>query len=271
MVASEGLIELENGYLNRRQLEAGHHETDTEGPRATLITLLEAVARVFSAFGDAEHQIESYRVLIQFEPDTDRFRVAYVEALFKHRQFLDRELRARALERADWLGTARRLDYYFSVLVDKELLEARATEQIRRSGQSAEAFHSVLQQLAGAVPQAKSHFTAGRDRECLAILDPALSFVHNSWVVILHLEALDLWLRSAARFNQTASPTPAGIEIYNRRAALLREMSLRYITQFGLTIEDPIIQHLAVQLFETLRDAVPEGKKIAGLLPATAA
>ncbi len=89
--------------------------------------------------------------------------------------------------------------------------------------------------------------------------------------MILHLEALDLWLRSASLFNQKASPTSTGIEIYNRRAALLREMSLRYITQFGLIIEDPIIQHLAVQLFETLRDAVPEGQNIAGILPAMAA
>jgi hypothetical protein len=263
-------IELENGYLVRPQPKAGHLESDTVGQRPTLIKLLEAVAGVFSIFGDLEHQIESYRLLIQFEPSVDRFRAYYIDVLVRHRQFLDRELRARALDRADWLGTARRLEYYFSVLVDKSMLEATLIEQIRRSGQSAEGFHSALEQLAGTVPLAKSHFTAGRDRECLAILDPVLSSVHISWVAILHLEAFDLWLRSAARLNQTAGLTPAGTETYNRRAAMLREMSLRYITQFGLTIEDPVIQHLAVQLSETLRDAVPEGQNMAGLLPATA-
>jgi hypothetical protein len=261
-------IELEHGYFNKRETEAWLHEA-TSG-RATLIRLLEAVARAFFADADAENQIESYRFLLQFEPENQRFRVAYVRALAKHRQFLDRELRARALERADWLATARRLDYYFNILVDNGMFTKRLAEQIRYSGQSAEAFNSALEQLAKTVPRAKSHFMDGRYKECQAILDPVLNFVPNSWIFILHLEALDLWLRSATRLNQNIHPTPAGIETYNRRAAQLREMSLRYITQFGLTIDDPIIQQLAVQLFETLRDAVPGGKEIAGLLPAMA-
>jgi hypothetical protein len=261
-------IELEHGYFNKRETEAWLHEA-TSG-RATLIRLLEAVARAFFADADAENQIESYRFLLQFEPENQRFRVAYVRALAKHRQFLDRELRARALERADWLATARRLDYYFNILVDNGMFTKRLAEQIRYSGQSAEAFNSALEQLAKTVPRAKSHFMDGRYKECQAILDPVLNFVPNSWIFILHLEALDLWLRSATRLNQNIHPTPAGIETYNRRAAQLREMSLRYITQFGLTIDDPIIQQLAVQLFETLRDAVPGGKEIAGLLSAMA-
>jgi hypothetical protein len=262
-VLAAAKIEVHGSYLSRTLAGSGAHNVH----RARLEALLEGVTLVFGMDGDAENQISGYQTLMQMEPLLDRFRIGYVDALISHEKFLERDLRARALDRADWLSTARRLDYYFSKLVDQALLQKKVVEQIQHSGQTPEGFLSQLGELNKRVERARRFSAAGDDEKVLADLDPVLSFNAKSWVSLVELEALDLWLGSATRLAQ-ARFIPQDVEKVNRRAAQLREMTLQYIAEFGLTIDDPRIQHLAIQLFETIRDAVPEAQSVAGYLPA---
>jgi len=216
-----------------------------------LLTMLESLALWFHDKCYIEKEIEAYRLLTQFRSTEDRFRLAYGDALLRHEEFVQRELRVRAVENSDWLGVAERLTYYFSVLVDETLAETKMAEKVGRSRRSAEDFERFVAGLKTSLPRARKHFRRKEYSESQFELEDLISLPSPNWVLLQELEAVDLWLRSTAALGQ------ADTSKFNQHAALLRERTLQYVAQFPLTIPELQIQQLAVQFLDTLRKAQP--------------
>jgi hypothetical protein len=215
--------------------------------RDMLITLLEAVARGFHEEHNGQQEMASYRCLMKYEPRHDSYRSSYIDVLIQLKELLERELRVLGLEQMDWLRVAERLHHYFSVLVDEDLFRTKVAEEIHESGRTASEFEARQRQLTDVLAKARDHWSRGARKECLDALEPILNFSRVSWVSLAHLEAIDLWLNCARSVHEPP------IAKLNDRAALLRSLTLRYIGQFGRTIEDPRAQQLANQLLEMLQ------------------
>ena len=66
------------------------------------------------------------------------------------------------------------------------------------------------------------------------------------FVTLTDLECLDLWLQLAGRID----PKPSE---FQARAARLRDLAVRYIGQFSVTVREPEVQHLALELLDTIQ------------------
>jgi hypothetical protein len=162
----------------------------------------------------------------------------------KYKELLQRELRVLGFERTDWLGTVQHLNYYFSVLVDEDLLNTKMSERIGRTRETLERYRISMQLLQEKLTNARAQWTHGEYAVCLNELEGTFALPQD-WISLSHLEALDLWLKCA-------SIVPQAADLIGKRAANLRSLAMQYVAQIAATIKDSQAQQLAVELMQAL-------------------
>jgi hypothetical protein len=212
--------------------------------RKLCVTLLQAVAFDFHNIKNEEKEMTSYRLLMKYDPKADEFRIKYIEVLMKYKELLQRELRVLGFERTDWLGTVQHLNYYFSVLVDEDLLNTKMSERIGRTRETLERYRISMQLLQEKLTNARAQWTHGEYAVCLNELEGTFALPQD-WISLSHLEALDLWLKCA-------SIVPQAADLIGKRAANLRSLAMQYVAQIAATIKDSQAQQLAVELMQAL-------------------
>ncbi|MGA7339310.1 MAG: hypothetical protein WBX18_01845, partial [Terracidiphilus sp.] len=227
--------ELNNSYLGEQ--------------RGILLPVLETVSYVFDAMKSAEPAINGFRMLTILVPDSHKFLVAYSSAMSRHSEFVERAYRARLANGTGWFAAAQLLAQFLQPATNNQLVQIKAGKQITANRQSVDTYKSFLQQLGTLLGEARDLHAQGAYRLCLEKLEPLVKdLTSKTWIQLPHLEALDLWLRCAARLAGANSLSAAEFSYYERRAALQREMSQDFIMQFRDVIDSPQMQQLAVRL-----------------------
>lgn len=219
--------------------------------REAIINLLDALRFYFHEIQEVNrHELDALRTLLLYEPSSANYRAEYVAVLYESEQLQVHELRAcRSGGRMDWFAFAQKVTHHLSVLVNTTRLSQVIEMELKHSGTAHEDFLRRMEQRAEALRRAQAIYKSGDYEGCLRLVHPVLPPEITPWVFLEDLQALDLWLRCAS--NSSLSQTAD----VNRRAKQLRNATLKYISQFKLTIEEKDIQILATKLLNAL-DAI---------------
>jgi len=164
----------------------------------------------------------------------------------KHTNLLQRELKSRSIDQINWLELVERMDYLFRVLVNADQAAGQLADELRRRGQSVDAFVEEKRRREKALTMGKQRLKTQDFQLGVQELMPHLPPAGIRFVLLSDLQCLDLWLRLAAHLD----PKPAEFALRNNQ---LRELASRYIGQFAVTVGLPDAQHLALELLDAIR------------------
>jgi hypothetical protein len=229
-------INLDRGYLRHS--------------KPLVVEVLEAVAVYFEKMRpDGKNAIRALQLLVGYEPEKHENRLRYVQELRKHMVLLERELKARSTDQADWMALARRMDYLFNILVDSDQKIGRLADELNRRRLAPEQFLQQQRERLKALDLAQQHFQRKHFDMALRDLSPYLPPPGIRFILLDDLECLDLWLRSAV----IAELRPREFDM---RAAQLRDLACQYIRQFSFTVVQPDAQRLAMELLNVIAPQV---------------
>ncbi len=227
--------------------EANARENFLHNWRNLMVEALSAVAFYFENIEPQdETELSALHLLIRYGPEAHEVRVHYIQVLRKHTYLVQRELKSRALQPTDWFELARRMDYLFRVLLDRDRQATQLASEVRSRAPSVEVFMEQTKIRNAALEAARRHLLAGEfalgARELSQYLPPEKIY----FVLLDDLECLDLWLRLGAHMD----PRPSD---FGKHAGNLRDLACRYIGQFSLTVREPEAQHLALELLDSIQ------------------
>jgi hypothetical protein len=223
-----------------------YYRTSTQ-TRQLIINLLEAVRFFFKAVQPLDREeLAALKLLMEYIPNSLHYRQEYIRVLCEAKDLMEHELRVRE-QAGGWIAAAYQARNYFEVLVDEELRSKELKAALQRSGQSPQKWEEERGKRQMVLPQAQSMYNSGDYLACKQLLDAILPAESSPWVFFYDLQVLDLWLQCADKLGQHM------MEDFNRRAAQLRESTLKFIYQLGLTIRDQQAQSLALDIWKAIR------------------
>ncbi len=231
-ILSLAAINLHGGYLRES--------------KAILVEVLAVVALYFEKMNlQGKNALWALRLLIEYAPEKHEYRFRYVQELRKHTALMERELKARSAEQPNWIELARRMDYFFDVLVDSDQKANRLADELMRRRLSPEQFFKQQTEREKALGLGRQRFQNKQFEVGMRDLGPHLPPPAIRFVLLDDLECLDLWLRLAVNADQR----PREFDV---RATQLRDLACQYIRQFSFTVVEPEAQHLALELLNVI-------------------
>lgn len=209
-----------------------------------LHALLRAVRFYFEEVEEVDqNELEALRLLMLHTKEAG-YRAEYVGVLYESKKLLERELRVRAeaAGEPDWLWVARRLQDYFAVLVDQNLVQQALALRLAAAGGSLRDFLAAQAVRAEKTCRAREAYERGELVASRAEAHPLLLVGEPPWVFLEDLEALDLWLKCERRLPN--APTAEA----QRRVAQLRSLYGQYVRQLSAAIREETMQRMALEL-----------------------